>query len=520
MRRPHQHSVFLQEQARSKRLQAIAEWSRNSTAPENQPGENHILPFGATNLPFRLVQMVPPGSEIARRVLGNSGKKSGIRGALRKSWEARHTPITHDKLPKCQPPPKRHTQESKCYQAGRCLCDGRGRFDNPVAEAFCHGLISILRKPKKQPKTLARKLYDQREFFVRISSDSGQRAYWHHVGHGNLSSQAFTLAPLSQLGPIENGTALMEGRAAASNAHIALADLSRSDSWSMECWMPWKSRSLVPHAFRAGRFRLQRIDVPTAVFWRNGLLALPPIPADWGSDEEEGGEEQSSDSGSGDDSGDGGDDGPAGGARALKRLQRLCQRHSVQAAWQPLSESDDDGGGREGSGGDGGGSGVREGRGGDSAEGGPEARDPAAPPVPPCTRGRRSSAAAPGERVDKWGPFKLSRVMRDGVQIGWGIVCGRHSNATNRRACKKQLPFGFPHPFTEREVLTLLKQWVLKGYEIDPSEPQGQHQHVHGVEIHDFDAQALDEDLDAQLVACVQMEEWENEAALSEADLD
>lgn len=102
-----------------------------------------------------------------------------------------------------------------------------------------------------------------------------------------------------------------------------------------------------------------------------------------------------------------------------------------------------------------------------------------------------------------WGPFALSTIKRAGVKIGWGVVCGRHANACDDCACKKQLQFGTKNPLTEQQVVVLLKQWCLEGFKIREDSETGQITHVHCVDIRTLDAEASDRDLDARLQACL-----------------
>ena len=129
--------------------------------------------------------------------------------------------------------------------------------------------------------------------------------------------------------------------------------------------------------------------------------------------------------------------------------------------------------------------------------------------APKAAAGKHAPPAAPaiaaGARVVFWwGPFPFSRVTSGGLNIGWGTVCKRHHdhNPDGTLACvtdcKKQLTFGRRNPYTDRECIVLLKQWLLQGFTIDDA-GKARWTHIHGVDPKTLDSTASDEDLDAQL---------------------
>jgi hypothetical protein len=117
----------------------------------------------------------------------------------------------------------------------------------------------------------------------------------------------------------------------------------------------------------------------------------------------------------------------------------------------------------------------------------------AVPPPPP------RFPVARGPRVPRqdelWHGFVVSRIVSGASgQIGWGIVCKRHS-----RDCKKQITFGV-EAFSDSVCKRKLKKWIIMGYDIDPDEPGAQQQHIHCARLRVLDV-PLTADLDAELDA-------------------
>eukprot|EP00974_Lingulodinium_polyedra_P032556 3134856-Lingulodinium_polyedra.AAC.1 len=57
---------------------------------------------------MQVVDWVPPGTELAKRVLTQASPSgnpavAGLRAKLRDAWAQRHTPLQHDQLPSCKP---------------------------------------------------------------------------------------------------------------------------------------------------------------------------------------------------------------------------------------------------------------------------------------------------------------------------------------------------------------------------------------------------------------------------------
>ena len=87
--------------------------------------------------------------------------------------------------------------------------------------------------------------------------------------------------------------------------------------------------------------------------------------------------------------------------------------------------------------------------------------------VPPLARGPRAHQAPRGSRtIGQCGAATLSEVVSGGHIIGYGIVCGRHSNAKDRpdTQCKKQCLLGAgSRPISQSEAKLRLKRWFVTG---------------------------------------------------------
>ena len=86
---------------------------------------------------------------------------------------------------------------------------------------------------------------------------------------------------------------------------------------------------------------------------------------------------------------------------------------------------------------------------------------------PPLVRGPRLAPAPRGSRVVEDCGAQISAVMGHGRLIGFGIVCGRHNNASDKPGtrCKRQVLLGEgPTPMSHQEAKLRLKRWYVVGH--------------------------------------------------------
>ena len=98
----------------------------------------------------------------------------------------------------------------------------------------------------------------------------------------------------------------------------------------------------------------------------------------------------------------------------------------------------------------------------------PLVRGPAIPVAgPPLVRGPRLVQAPRGSRVVEDCGARISAVMGHGRLIGFGIVCGRHNNASDKPGtrCKRQVLLGEgPTAMSHQEAKLRLKRWYVSGH--------------------------------------------------------
>ena len=94
----------------------------------------------------------------------------------------------------------------------------------------------------------------------------------------------------------------------------------------------------------------------------------------------------------------------------------------------------------------------------------------------------------------------MSPVVLQGTRIGWGATCKRHHNLCDAKGtqCKKQLPYGKLLPLTDTQCVTLLKQWLLEGFQICTTDSDCRSDHVK-VDPRSFDIDASAGELDGRL---------------------
>ena len=159
-----------------------------------------------------------------------------------------------------------------------------------------------------------------------------------------------------------------------------------------------------------------------------------------------------------------GGDGPEGGGGGAPSSTDSAAQSGTD------SDSDDSGCGGGGEPVDGGGIGVPGGVGGGAAAvGGVVVAGQVHEPRARVARAAGQARAAAGMRaVDVWHGFTISELHTGGLQVGWEISCGRHSNGDgDPYLCKKSITFGSgigrSVRLTDEQCITGLKRWVLNG---------------------------------------------------------
>jgi hypothetical protein len=100
-----------------------------------------------------------------------------------------------------------------------------------------------------------------------------------------------------------------------------------------------------------------------------------------------------------------------------------------------------------------------------------KAKAKGAPYVAPADLDDDDGGAPRQSRKENWGPFQLAKVVREGICIGYGATCKRHSNFfAEPTICKRQLGFGGVHAelLSDHECQQKLKLWLLNGSGIIP----------------------------------------------------
>ena len=98
------------------------------------------------------------------------------------------------------------------------------------------------------------------------------------------------------------------------------------------------------------------------------------------------------------------------------------------------------------------------------------------------------------------GKFPFAQIFRCGTNevVGWGVTCGRHTNANGECSgtpCKKSVSKGKDGVLSEEEAAKRLKRWLIAGH-VDKLNPNCMRQsHVAGWD-------ELDPDLDILLQQC------------------
>ena len=93
---------------------------------------------------------------------------------------------------------------------------------------------------------------------------------------------------------------------------------------------------------------------------------------------------------------------------------------------------------------------------------------------PPLVRGPRLVQAPRGSRVVEDCGARISAVMGHGRLIGFGIVCGRHNNASDKPGtrCKRQVLLGEgPTAMSHQEAKLRLKRWYVSGHASEATWP-------------------------------------------------
>ena len=77
-----------------------------------------------------------------------------------------------------------------------------------------------------------------------------------------------------------------------------------------------------------------------------------------------------------------------------------------------------------------------------------------------------------------FGPFSVSRVLRNGICIGWGGSCHQHRNVYDEQDTLCKRCFGFLPGESEEHTRCLAKKWLLMGTRIPSGAPVGRHNHL------------------------------------------
>ena len=128
---------------------------------------------------------------------------------------------------------------------------------------------------------------------------------------------------------------------------------------------------------------------------------------------------------------------------------------------------------------------------------------------PACSAEVSGAKATRQRRSEAWGVFHLGPIYSQGVQTGYGAICGLHSNSEDAPGiyCRKALT---TCELSEEDCRVRLKRWLLAGLQ-DSDWPEGQGRSMHlslgGLRLVDFSAGEPEAALDRQAAAA------KNEAA-------
>ena len=187
---------------------AICKYSR-SVASREGPFHGSSLEHGIwyvpkpSLLPMTIDSMLPPATEIGKRVLASCRTHGGkaTRGRpgkfLPEAWERHHYLITEKScgdLPKLRPGQRSLSTRSLCARLGRCVCK---QTEALAARSELGRVIKLLVKKKK---TVGRAVYDRNGVVLHLCSTSGSRGRgvdeFVFFGFGNLLDMMYAVQPL------------------------------------------------------------------------------------------------------------------------------------------------------------------------------------------------------------------------------------------------------------------------------------------------------------------------------------
>ena len=113
---------------------AIADWSAQMTpgtasalpevlaTPQAAPDFCTVPGLGVPGVDMEVVYWIPPGIEMARRVLGRS--PPSFKAAVRQAWSQEHAQLKHATAPAIPPPahpPEKASACVECSRVGECI---------------------------------------------------------------------------------------------------------------------------------------------------------------------------------------------------------------------------------------------------------------------------------------------------------------------------------------------------------------------------------------------------------------
>ncbi|CAK0797216.1 unnamed protein product, partial [Prorocentrum cordatum] len=130
----------------------------------------------------------------------------------------------------------------------------------------------------------------------------------------------------------------------------------------------------------------------------------------------------------------------------------------------------------------------------------PGAPPPPPPPLPPEAAGqppqkKRRGGDARAAASEPWGIWSIAPVRPGGVQVGWGVTCGKHHNVGEDMVCKRRVDYGAKDPMSDSEIRRRLKQWLILGCAIDDDQDDARAQHM-AIMPKEIYPLPLEEDLD------------------------
>ena len=122
---------------------------------------------------------------------------------------------------------------------------------------------------------------------------------------------------------------------------------------------------------------------------------------------------------------------------------------------------------------------------------------------PTCSAEVTNTKATRQRRSEAWGVFHLGPIYSQGVQTGYGAICGLHQNSDDAPGiyCRKALTTS---ELSEEDCRLRLKRWLVAGLQ-DSDWPEGQGRSMHlslgGLRLVDFSSGEPEAALDRQVAA-------------------